>query len=365
MVEESARIDSLLLEELADTVRSAADLPPPIVCCADPTLLSSTWQKAIRRNQVQWAVGCALALHQRDPGYVWRRLRVIALEDISIAHLPLVAQVVAVAGKRQRQRHLGEQRLLMHLVTRLARAPKSRTACEMLTWAALSTVPVPADVAGLQTLLRHPAALPRSAAVVRALAGVSQRVRGRWQTVVRADAALRDRWLEALAPSPLLAYIARRGGNSYGLNLLAVLSAQLSAHGTHVRATVPTSPESNRRIGGVPAYGYCQYSDAGREALRWFLRTPSPLADALRAAAGVSAQAALGHLVFHEEGDHCQRELMFVGAEAIRTQSELATLRGAGLAAAAIAGLAAQVRGALPALNAARRAVARRRGGSP
>src|SRR5690349_15658793 len=49
--------------------------------------VSSAWQKAIRRGNVEVAIRMAEGLYSLDPPYAWRRINVIALEDIGVANL--------------------------------------------------------------------------------------------------------------------------------------------------------------------------------------------------------------------------------------------------------------------------------------
>lgn len=98
--------------------RPPADLVP--LAFAEPFLLASGLQKAIRRGLAPAALVCARDLLHVDPVRLWRRLSVIAMEDIGIPGADAVAEVLWVAGKKAwRQRHGGDWHVVSYLVERL------------------------------------------------------------------------------------------------------------------------------------------------------------------------------------------------------------------------------------------------------
>lgn len=348
------RLEASLIEQACDG-RDVA-LPSP-QRHSDRSLLLSAWQKAIRRGDAVIACRCGLGLHDLDPAATWRRLRVIALEDVGIANVSLVAQVLAVAGKSQLRRRVGSPELLVGLVRRLAGACKSRTACDLLCWG--TRVDVQAD-AWREWLLPHPV-LPGAAGLLPRMAGLSIRANGGWLTVHRAHADVRNGWLAALDLPPVVDYMFRRGGSTGGLNLAAVLAWQLAQGRGSEACPGKPPPIARSSISGVPAYAWCVYTGPGREALRAFIAGPDPLAGALRRCTDQPALA-LGHLVFHAEGDWCRRTWAFPGSAPIARAAERSTLAACGLAMSAVPALEAEVSAALPRLHAVRRLVAQRHG---
>ncbi|WP_112663432.1 hypothetical protein [Microvirga flavescens] len=94
----------------------------------DPWIAASALQKAIRRSDTVTAQRAALTCLEagRD---VWRRLIVIAFEDIGVGSEEAVAEVTEVVAElkvEKRSKH--DIALLFHLVRRLAEAPKDRSA---------------------------------------------------------------------------------------------------------------------------------------------------------------------------------------------------------------------------------------------
>ena len=96
----------------------------------------SALQKAIRRGDTKTALRMANALHGLDWEYVWRRLAVIALEDIGVADVPLVCATIWVCGKKQwRNSNGGCLQYLHMLVHRMAAGVKDRSVIDLVCWA--------------------------------------------------------------------------------------------------------------------------------------------------------------------------------------------------------------------------------------
>lgn len=100
----------------------------------DPFEVLSALQKEIRRGNEYEAVYWATELATTNPQMLWKRLRIIASEDVGPADP--VATMVIDALKRNWDsisRKNGASRLFMvHAVLHLARAPKSRTVDDLL-----------------------------------------------------------------------------------------------------------------------------------------------------------------------------------------------------------------------------------------
>lgn len=94
----------------------------------DPWAASSLLQKSIRRGEVGLAQYAAACLHRQRGNAIWRRLMAIAIEDIGIADLDLVWEVVQLATDRALRSSLSaNEGFLAEMCARLARAPKDRS----------------------------------------------------------------------------------------------------------------------------------------------------------------------------------------------------------------------------------------------
>lgn len=99
--------------------------------CAE---VASAMQKCIRRGLEEDALFWATELDSSNFGaYVFKRLRIIASEDIGLADLQAVLIVRALSDnwleqrKKDDSRHAPERLFLVHAVQYLCRAPKSRS----------------------------------------------------------------------------------------------------------------------------------------------------------------------------------------------------------------------------------------------
>jgi replication-associated recombination protein RarA len=105
--------------------------------------LVSTLQKSIRRGLLENALTVAYELYCSSPEleeYLWRRLEVIAVEDVGFGRIDAPAIVDALSRMRERvPRPRGDRFLFAaHAVRLLATSVKDRTSDELANWAALS-----------------------------------------------------------------------------------------------------------------------------------------------------------------------------------------------------------------------------------
>jgi MgsA AAA+ ATPase C terminal len=114
-----------VLDRIAD-VGIECDTPALLRC--DRWIAASLLQKAIRRSETQLALRAAQTLSSVNRSYTWRRLLVIAFEDVGAADSEAVIETVAVATTPKWRSSRGEMESLAYAVTRLAEAPKDRSA---------------------------------------------------------------------------------------------------------------------------------------------------------------------------------------------------------------------------------------------
>lgn len=290
---------------------------------------------------------------------MWRRLRLVALEEVSVADLELVARVLAIAGKRVLHRRIGECALLTFLTAHLAMTPKCRTPCDLLVWLPpipgvdLTTSDGPAINASF--LSGDLVELRRTAALWKSIAAHSVRTRAGWRSVSRGDAYKRDEWLEITGMPSLVRYIVQRGGSTDALNVLLVPAYQLAQCGAQRITSGAPSHTSIEEIGGVPAYAYCVFSEPGRAALRRFLAGNDQWHKHFRECGVHDPIRALGYLVFHVEGGYCREVLSVSRSPEIKLLSEIASLQRFGVPEEQVLKLQQGMAADLPLLNAARR----------
>jgi hypothetical protein len=96
---------------------------------ADPWVVSSLLQKSIRRGETEIARRAALTFVKLKGSAIWRRLTVIAFEDIGIGSVDALTMIVASADDSAwRKNHGGDLKLAVHLAGVLSEAPKDRSA---------------------------------------------------------------------------------------------------------------------------------------------------------------------------------------------------------------------------------------------
>jgi MgsA AAA+ ATPase C terminal len=131
-------MENWILEALGSAENSIvhdADVVTRNALPCDRWIASSALQKAIRRGDTHIAQRAALVLHREDRARAWRRLIAIAFEDIGPADSDLVVRTVAAAVSSAWRAEHGEERVFASFVSRLAEAPKDRSA-DYLMWAA-------------------------------------------------------------------------------------------------------------------------------------------------------------------------------------------------------------------------------------
>lgn len=93
----------------------------------DSWTASSLLQKAIRRGEVEHSLRAARALHRLRGAGIWRRLLLIACEDIGIGALDLLQLIAQLTAHKTRRSIGSEDELIEYVVTAMASAPKDRS----------------------------------------------------------------------------------------------------------------------------------------------------------------------------------------------------------------------------------------------
>src|SRR6266542_5237637 len=106
--------------------RSGKVVDAPLGC--DRWIASSVLQKSIRRGDVELAQRAACTLNAFDRGAIWRRLVVIACEDIGVGDIDALLETFLAATSTDFRRQCGEASVLGAVVRRLAEAVKDRSA---------------------------------------------------------------------------------------------------------------------------------------------------------------------------------------------------------------------------------------------
>lgn len=109
------------------------DFENPALLPIDKWIASSLMQKAIRRGDPASAIRAAMTLHRHDARSLWRRLQIIAFEDIGIADTDCIIETVAACtDKAWRVKLCGEAQVAAYICNRLANAAKDRSSDYLL-----------------------------------------------------------------------------------------------------------------------------------------------------------------------------------------------------------------------------------------
>ena len=326
------QIEARLINELVALCEPTAHLSARSGSKCDRWLLASSLQKCVRRGLCQDATKVACLLHNLDKDYAWRRLRIIALEDIGLGGIDVVAATLAIAGKRQVRAALGDLSRFLACVQSLATSTKDRTACDLLTWINSSPDALAArqhlldDARSWESLaLDVEAPIWRRAIAIQLLGGHALRTKAGYRTVSKADYLGVRRVIEALGVPPLVAYVALKGRATDSLNL-SLIFAHLLNEAADCRPTISheTMVRTPPKIGGLIAPSFCMYTRVGLNALRQFLRTTGDLRLALAEAGSNNLFATVGLLIFQVESGLLDRVEEY--APQVRIEAERAEL---------------------------------------
>jgi hypothetical protein len=306
---------------------------------ADPWLLTSLLQKAIRRGDVLTAKRAASSLWQIDRQRLWRRLHIIALEDISIADLETVLDSLHVTANPIWRRKVGDRQMAVLLAERLSKAVKCRVADHLLIHAEKGHRPYP------------PVQLTDMAA------DIGDRARGLWllagtrkypsDRLPKAQGDY-DRLIELLyelgvSPDIVDAALSVASRSPWPLAVMLPLICQVYDQPGHLTQIVTQPLDKGLTAKSVPTYAADMFTRVGRESYRAWR-------DGAKALQPFSIDQ-IGMAVFYEEGCKVNRLLTSPALTALETSAELLDGESVGLIAPEFLGLRDLVRNDLPALQ--------------
>lgn len=119
--------------ELADAVRHAGPFTISLPLPADRYVAMSALQKAVRRGREELALSAAANLLSGTVAGFWKRMIIIALEEICVADVALVSNVVVGASNGKLRAQLGgDWAVAEYLVRRMCRADADRSADDLV-----------------------------------------------------------------------------------------------------------------------------------------------------------------------------------------------------------------------------------------
>lgn len=275
----------------------------------DPWIANGLMQKAIRRGDVEVAQRAALSFQALRGSAIWRRLMIIAFEDVGLGSCEtVIATVAACADPAFRKSTGGNVRMVIELSGRLAEAPKDRSTDHLIAAAA--------EHPRLESTRRRMAALePRSRLELVADSGLPLTTRAtaawyasglEWQRERRISGGdlpgLERTYRELGVPEDLVNAVsqaARRTREPLTVLLPIIwLAAQEQANSHVEECALSPAPE----VDNIPLYAFDKHTRIGRQALDLFARENAAVRGVLeRYAQGRSGLDAVRLAAFHAE----------------------------------------------------------------
>lgn len=324
----SESLFSYVQMELADALAHfPMTVPQPLSC--DRWIARSALQKTIRRGEVELAQRALANLFDHDPATVWRHLVIICVEDVGVANVDLLAQIVAAKRDRTWRRQMGgDWHVMASLVRLMAESNHCQAACDLLL-----------------KVINEPS-------LDQAKADMLDSSADQWTDVIsHMDKAVEERALAALAmggclaegqtgadPGGVFDVMAEMGHFSHVVEtsraawkisrnpmclLLPLVWQMFTQDDRHSLASDPM-PEVHM-IGDVPGYALDQFTRKGNQISRAYLNEDDELRN-LFEIAGISKAAfarTLGDIIFLIEGGHVASRMIWPAAEVLRQPRRL------------------------------------------
>lgn len=319
-----------LATELECHLASFRAVTPAIIPQISGWLASAVLQKSIRRGRSDFALAAASVLQARSEARLWRRLVVIAVEDVGLGDLEAVYMTVAAAACRRRLRQTYDAtRLLSFIVGRLATATKCRATddlyvatedCAAWQQDRLDLVEKPLDelleiILGDDTIERRAVAVRYAIGTDRSASSSLARRPGHPDTVS-------DFMSDAL-PHTLVAVAgeAYRQTGEVIAAFLPLLHQDFDGCHSEVR---PDDLPPEVLVRGLPGWALDKFSREGQAALGRFLGTDCATTRWLRGHLPPSDRlGTLGRALFQVESGLVKDRLIWPTAKSLRRQADL------------------------------------------
>jgi hypothetical protein len=295
-----------VLIDLAEAV-AAHPAPPILPLACDRYVARSCLQKAIRRAEPVLAQRALANVFLHDRRSAWRALTIIALEDVGVANVDLLAQTVAAYRDRAWRAQMGgDWPVLAELTRQMAQSLHCQCACDLLLRATNDPALEHARAAALDLP-------PRKLAAELWNGGAA--VLGRGVAALAMGGALAEgqRQSEACGVFDIFAETSRsthvvatcRAAWTLSRNPMAMLLPLIWEHwldADHQVAGDAFPPV--QMIDGVPGYALDQFTRIGNTISRALLREDSEIREMLGHAGipGGQQARAVGDLLFISEG---------------------------------------------------------------
>jgi hypothetical protein len=321
---------------------------------ADPWIVSSVLQKSIRRCEIEIAERAALSLLALRGSAIWRRLMVIAFEDIGAGSAEVLdATVAAGTDSTWRRASGGDVPVAIHLARVLAEAPKDRSSDYLICGAKDHPSMMSARRAcEFRSITENLSAVAdqRVPLVDRAMAawfagGIERRESGDLP-------ALLDTFRALGTPEELVAATSVAAARTREPIVIMVPLVWLAANADRQPTVCETPVPATVVVDGVPLYAMDKHTRLGREATRRFARENDAARAQLEAHVPANRRSdAACMAAFYTDAAPVAKRLMWQGTAHVETYGTEADMHKAGVPLEAIAPVLQAFRDNLPHLN--------------
>lgn len=349
------------LSEAAQRLAGEIDLqsaqPPAETIKADPYVVSSLLQKSIRRGERQMAQRAGLTLFRLRGSSIWRRMMVIAFEDVGVGSVEALTGMVAAASDATwRKACGGDARVAAHLAGMLADAPKDRSADYL---GVASKHPKLKDFAKaigdervhlqLWRVRDQTLTLPERAIAISLASSLGSHSEG---SVKRNSEAILALFGELGAPEELIAATAMAVQRTSELITVLVPLIWLAANSGAPLSVSEIQVPKTQSVAGIPLYTFDKHTRLGKQAIRELIRSDAPLRSCLQMFVPESRwQAAIEMAAFYADAAPVSRRLEWSQSRSIEELGKEADFAKVGVPLDAISPLQAAIAVSLGTLN--------------
>ena len=345
------------LERIHDLLRCSDNIVDAPLRC-DRWTASSLLQESIRRGEVELAQRAACTLNAFDRSAIWRRLVVIACEDVGVGDIDALLETLLAATSTDFRRQCGEASVLGAVVRRLAEAVKDRSAdylaCAAKDHSDLSEICDFCRKASINQRLQFLADTSQPLAKRAVAAWFASSINWRYDQQVRGGdvralaATYRDLGVgEELFHSIVLA--ARKAPEPLVILVPLVWLEVQRSGSTGIRSdAVPQT----KTIAGVPLYAFDTHTRTGKRAIERLISENKPFRDCLvRFLAKGSPKKAAEIAAFYADGAPVARRLDWARSDSLERLGIEADFIEAGLRLEGIGPVREAMNAALEQLN--------------
>lgn len=292
----------------------------------------SAMQKYIRRGNAEEATAVALGLHFAGYGdHVWKRLAVIASEDIGLADPYATCLVLHMCAYKTWRVQFEPAQSIRAACSLLSNAVKSRDLTDFTVWLAMNCQYPP------QHLINELKPTPVLDALADQDRPIDERLWAWWaifgnmKTV--SDKSKRLQAYELTGTPALIAHLAERtkmvASEELGVPGQIIWSMMADPEGSIGAVPDRFPPESDPLVAGCPASAYDKHTWEGKASLKYFVKACEPVRSFLDELdipkSDVDPQLKqrmdiVGRAVFYTEGGVLDRKVAFQGSQELYDQ---------------------------------------------